>query len=835
MKKIFIILLLFAAWTFLWPTDVQASYCGCPRGFQPWTSGKGVYDWYSCDVDHKCARANNSVDCRGDYTGWDGCYWYACSGSYSACTASCDGGTQYDTGCGNSSFNDYSGGPNISCNTQACCPATVNITGSISGAPGFVKACTNTNVCTSNPLVSNWKMDTLTTSSSNLALNKTTFASGNAAGASAAVDGNTGTGWNSGGFPNQWITVDLGASVNINEVKMLPGGYPTGTVYYNVLVSNDNTNFTTVVSGAVANSAGTWGDNFFPQTSARYIRILATNWATSWVYISEFQVYNSGSTPDSAGSNTGYVSGATLSTGQKIVNSLNFNGSTNFVDLGSNFSSLTNNFSVSFWVNTGTSQMAYADIFGNHAGGGGTNGLGFVQNNTTLNQYFFVYGNGASWITSNTVQLNPGWKHVVITKDSNNCFVYVNGVANTPATCNTNITSSSMNLRLGQGYYYGGRFFKGSIDEFAIWNKVLSQPEITTLYNSNIYSPSAYSLTVPTNTTYTITGDTVTGYNVSYSPNQSAVAACSNLTGPTITYTVCTPQCTGKCGGTDSCGGTCPDNCILPQTCGALTPNVCGYTGPNSAGIVQSAGTINAGSGKISQNGATPGFRQSTYTNIANLSKINYTTFLAGVYKNSGLTHTFLQNYFDTTGAVYGPVTSGSNQYRFWRISSAVNENLNTILGSIIASADTTSIHVIIPQDAFPPAALTISTAKAIVTNKKIVAFVPGSLAVSANITVDTGSSAVFILDSPGDLTLDPAVTRLDGVYVFPGTFDDGTGPLQLTGYGSLLATGPADLGFNRYFYPGPAEQWFYQPKYLSIYKNVLAVSTYTFAELPPQ
>jgi alpha-tubulin suppressor-like RCC1 family protein len=36
-------------------------------------------------------------------------------------------------------------------------------------------------------------------------------------------------------------------------------------------------------------------------------------------------------------------------------------------------------------------------------------------------------------------------------------------------------------------------------------------------------------------------------------------------------------MCTGKCGGPDGCGGTCPNGCVSPQTCGGGgTPNVCG-------------------------------------------------------------------------------------------------------------------------------------------------------------------------------------------------------------------------------------------------------------------
>ena len=38
----------------------------------------------------------------------------------------------------------------------------------------------------------------------------------------------------------------------------------------------------------------------------------------------------------------------------------------------------------------------------------------------------------------------------------------------------------------------------------------------------------------------------------------------------------CTPVCSGKCSGADSCGGFCYSTCANGQTCGAKVPNVCG-------------------------------------------------------------------------------------------------------------------------------------------------------------------------------------------------------------------------------------------------------------------
>jgi hypothetical protein len=73
--------------------------------------------------------------------------------------------------------------------------------------------------------------------------------------------------------------------------------------------------------------------------------------------------------------------------------------------------------------------------------------------------------------------------------------------------------------------------------------------------------------------------------------------------GGTANVCGCTPSCTGKCGGSDACGGTCPDNCVAPQTCGGGgTANVCGCT-PNCTG---KCGGSNACGGTCPNNCVAP-------------------------------------------------------------------------------------------------------------------------------------------------------------------------------------------------------------------------------------
>lgn len=104
-----------------------------------------------------------------------------------------------------------------------------------------------------------------------------------------AIDGNTGTAWNSGGFAPQWIYADLGEKRPISGVKILAGtGLPSGITYYDIQVSDDALSWTSV---AKASSSALWGVTNI-SASGRYVRLYVTSHSGgSWIALHEFQVY----------------------------------------------------------------------------------------------------------------------------------------------------------------------------------------------------------------------------------------------------------------------------------------------------------------------------------------------------------------------------------------------------------------------------------------------------------------------------------------------------------------------------------------------------------------
>lgn len=124
----------------------------------------------------------------------------------------------------------------------------------------------------------------------NLALNRPAVASSDEWGGNSApqaVDGNTGTRWASQFIDNQWIYVDLGSSKTISRVFLKwEGAYAKA---YNIQVSNDATNWTTIKSEA--NSDGGVDDQVVSGTG-RYVRILGVTRASGYgISLWDFEVY----------------------------------------------------------------------------------------------------------------------------------------------------------------------------------------------------------------------------------------------------------------------------------------------------------------------------------------------------------------------------------------------------------------------------------------------------------------------------------------------------------------------------------------------------------------
>ena len=174
--------------------------------------------------------------------------------------------------------------------------------------------------------------------------------------------------------------------------------------------------------------------------------------------------------------------GAPIDSGQSAV----FNGSNSVINVPSSTLDITNDFTVSGWVNQESSDVnlhifACTDT--------NSNNIHFDANiQPTQNRVALVYNNVA---ILKSLTYESGWHHYAFTLSGTTLTTYRNGsVLGTPDTVTVASTSGSrqtIGTRLRQNYSSYG---SGKLDQVRIYNTALSSGNVTNLYNeSNV--PSA--------------------------------------------------------------------------------------------------------------------------------------------------------------------------------------------------------------------------------------------------------------------------------------------------------------------------------------------------------
>ena len=138
----------------------------------------------------------------------------------------------------------------------------------------------------------------------------------------------------------------------------------------------------------------------------------------------------------------------------------------------------------SFWCKSSVTG-ANTGVFGH-----GASNQGGFHFNWSSNRPLLYLGNGWFVFWNDTSAQDDGeWHHWVVYADTNNvnnCKLYVDGVLQ---TVNQTDGSGSLqpyteSLTIGGEKVSGGNYFEGKIDEFAVFDRELTQAEITRMYNS---------------------------------------------------------------------------------------------------------------------------------------------------------------------------------------------------------------------------------------------------------------------------------------------------------------------------------------------------------------
>lgn len=201
---------------------------------------------------------------------------------------------------------------------------------------------------------------------------------------------------------------------------------------------------------------------------------------------------------DSLGTNNGTAQGGLTYTTGKSGNAFNFNRSTAYVDMGDVMDIGTSSWTYSMWFKT-TESFFTSTLFSKTIAAGVRGRVYGYIGNYKLTFVFDADATNIVTVESPSSTINTStWYHAVFILDrSDKLKMYLNGSAVTLTTTNgtNNLTPySATNYNTNNPFRIGAytdadnvtpsSFYGGLLDELNIWNRALTQTEITELYNA---------------------------------------------------------------------------------------------------------------------------------------------------------------------------------------------------------------------------------------------------------------------------------------------------------------------------------------------------------------
>ncbi len=187
----------------------------------------------------------------------------------------------------------------------------------------------------------------------------------------------------------------------------------------------------------------------------------------------------------------GSINGATL-TSDRFGNTnqaYNFDGNDDIVFQNTNNISFTNGITLSAWINASAIKMASivdkVPLCSSNSNGIRIN----VRDNGEVHSGIGCYGVGVGSIAPNAYSINS-WKHVLGTWSPDGTMkIYINGVLIQTIQSNYFSIGNTEPIEVGKAEYspFSALYerFEGKIDDIGVWNRALTQAEITNIYNAN--------------------------------------------------------------------------------------------------------------------------------------------------------------------------------------------------------------------------------------------------------------------------------------------------------------------------------------------------------------
>lgn len=187
----------------------------------------------------------------------------------------------------------------------------------------------------------------------------------------------------------------------------------------------------------------------------------------------------------------------------RVSNALAFDGIDDYVNLDSALLSVTNNFTISAWINPATARTnsgMYFSLRSKYAVSGIR--IAVRTNNDLLIEGQTATGWKQIYHALGQIQ-NNAWQQLVVVYDKSAFVVYINGVRVPPAYTHPGYWDGDIVMnpigvtRIGaEGEGTPAYFFKGRIDDVRVYSRTLSQAEVTAMYLTAIRPRAPSNLTV---------------------------------------------------------------------------------------------------------------------------------------------------------------------------------------------------------------------------------------------------------------------------------------------------------------------------------------------------
>jgi len=194
--------------------------------------------------------------------------------------------------------------------------------------------------------------------------------------------------------------------------------------------------------------------------------------------------FNNNALDESGNGNNGIVNGSTI-TSDRLTHSssaYSFNGSSDYIGIPNNSTlSFDTNISISFWFNISSPNTGYMidrDICGF------SNDWSIYCDNQRIN--FRTGLSGSDQILSSDSILLNTWHHCAVVRNTTSIKLYIDNVIQNTLSVNSNaFTNNSLQIYFGDQVCNSNIApnFSGKLDDIGIWNRALSDSEITKLFS----------------------------------------------------------------------------------------------------------------------------------------------------------------------------------------------------------------------------------------------------------------------------------------------------------------------------------------------------------------